>query len=69
MYFSNQERSYFPVFLILLDATTWQKTFGVKRYSNLLQYLNMILEMCRQKIIQKDYKINTRQKKKGEYVV
>ena len=31
MNFGNQERSYIPVFLKLLDAKIWQKTFGIKK--------------------------------------
>ena len=63
MYFGNQGRSYCPVFVTSLDAKIWQKTFGVKKCSNLLQYLNMIFERYQQKIMQKAYKIDIRQKR------
>ena len=54
-------------FLAIVNCKDLAKTFGVKECSNLLQYLNMILERHQQKIMQNNNKTNARKKRK--YVV
>ena len=56
-------------FLVIINCKDLAKSLGVKEYSNLLQYLNMILERCQQKIMQNNNnKTNTRQQNE-KYVV
>ena len=49
-------------FLAIVNCKDLAKIFGVKECSNLLQYLNMILESHQQKITQNNNKTITRQK-------